>query len=326
MHMSNKRRLEISMDRTVGLFGDEDLCELISSAIGKSSLNEWKTVDVTPIRFRAGMRMSPFNLLSLFLELYRRFKNVDVVVFIFVGKYAPFFSKIARLAKTKVVYCWIGSDVYRLQKEGHEKTVADFRAAADLHLADGEALQQELHCLGIDSMVIYIVPSLKFDVSSMPSEHAVLLNIPDSRTRFYNLDTCLRLACDYPDLKFVAVRSEDPSLYPNDNIEFKGSIPYDEMTSVYDQVSIILRIPDHDSLSLVSMEGIARGKWIISRSPFPSSLPAGSYEELKASLDSLLSGPPQINSKGIEYYKEHFTQEKSGDSMICALDSLFNKS
>ena len=96
------------------------------------------------------------------------------------------------------------------------------------------------------------------------------------------------------------------------------------MANVYDQISIILRIPEHDSLSLVSMEGIARGKWIISRYPFPTSLPAKDYEQIKESLDLLLSESPQINQSGIEYFNEHFTQEKSGESIVQALEGLYH--
>lgn len=311
------------MGKTVGLFGEEDLCELVSSAIEEAYPGEWTAVDITPSKFRTGLKFNPIYVLSLLFEIHKKFKNIDIVIFIFPGKYANFFSKIAKWAKTKTVYFWIGSDVLKLQKEGRSKS-ASFRNAADLHLADGEALQKELGDLGIESTVAYIVPSLEIKPSSMPEQHAVLLNIPDNRADFYNIDTCLRLANDYPELHFVAVRSNNPDLYPHQNIHFEGSVPPEEMANVYDQISIILRIPEHDSLSLVSMEGIARGKWIISRYPFPTSLPAKDYEQIKESLDLLLSESPQINQSGIEYFNEHFTQEKSGESIVQALEGLYH--
>lgn len=310
------------MGKTVGLFGEEDLCELVSSAIEKAYPGGWRAVDITPSKFRTGLKFNPIYLLSLFFELRKKFKGVDIVIFIFPGKYANYFSKIAKRAKTKVVYFWVGSDVLKLQKKGPEKS-SSFQKAADLHLADGEVLQKELIDLGIDSSIAYIVPSLEIKPSSMPERHTVLLNIPDNRANFYNLDTCLKLANDYPGLRFVAVRSNNPDLYPHQNIHFVGSVPPEKMVDIYDQVSIILRIPEHDSLSLVSMEGMARGKWIISRYPFPTSLPAEDYEQIKESLDLLLSEPPHTNQSGIEYFNEHFTQEKSGESIIRALEGLY---
>lgn len=311
--------------KRIGLFGDKYLCDLVETSVSaSSSSNRYLVGDATPAYLRMGKRISsPWMLIKEAIDAFRVFKKYDALCFIYVGENTSLYARLAKLSKTKVIYFWIGTDVYELMSGKLSKKEVAYCAKVDLHLADGDFLSGELADQGIKSSVAYIVPSLRVEASHMPKEHGVLLNIPDARLDFYNYPLLLDVVRSFPNLKFIVVRSEQPELYEEPNIDFRGKVASEEMARIYDDVSIILRFPEHDSLSLASMEGIARGKWIISRFPFPTSIQVADFGEIESTLRDLTEVPPVINQAGIEYYNSHFTPAEAGDMLLEKLDGIF---
>lgn len=313
----------VGYPKKLGLFGSKTICALIAKSIECSDgADRWSVEYSAPSFILNGHEESMLGKAKSLFGAYKAFRKTEIACFVYIGRRTSIYARIAKLAGNKIVYFWIGSDAHYLLEGKYPKRELEYCAKVNLHLADGESLRDELAEVGIDAQVAYIVPSLEIQASAMPEEHAVLLNIPDHRTDFYNLPLILEVVRGFPALRFVAVRSEKPELYNEDNIDFRGTVPYEDMEQIYNDVSIVLRFPVHDSLSLVSMEAIARGKQVISRFPFPTSIQVRSKDEIIAALRELIETPPQLNQEGIDFYESHFAPSEAGNLLVERLDEL----
>lgn len=296
-----------------------DLSILLQEAMGKTVLSEgWVVSNSSPSDVEGKTVLSK---IWRYIKMMVAISKCNVVCFVFVDERAVRLMKFAKMLGKKVVFFWIGSDVFRLM-EGSLKPTSE----PDIHVADGDGLVGELRDCGIISQSVPIVPNISSSIAKMPQHHSVMLNIPDDRLDFYNYDAAVSLIRMFPDTKFVVVRSNSPELYDYPNVDFRGVVDPENMNDVYDDVSIIWRFPEHDGLSLASMEALTKGKYIISRFPFPNAMQAETFEEGVEQLRKLLEGTPYVNEEGRQYALQNFTQESSGRTFCGCLNKLMGVS
>ena len=60
------------------------------------------------------------------------------------------------------------------------------------------------------------------------------------------------------------------------------------MDKIYDQTSILLRMPEHDGLSGMIFDALAKGRYVIRSVKFPGCYYAENYEDVKKHVNAIL--------------------------------------
>lgn len=290
--------------------GAPRITELLNSAIGGDYLVE--AVDYT------GRSRSRLIKLHYYLSHILR---CDIVYFLYVSRLSLRLAKIAKLLGKKVVFHWLGTDVYEaMQGITNAKATLPY---ADLSLCYAPNLQEELKSMGVDATIYTISPDhLTLKSGKMPDKHAVLLSIPDSRKEFYGYHEMIEVIRRMPHVTFVVVRSSSPEFYNFPNVVFKGMLSPQEMDRMYDEISIVIRYPEHDGLSLIMMESTIKGKEMIYRFKHPFSRRVNSVDEICAELKKIIVSPPQLNSEASAYGIAHYSVAASRETALSLLKQL----
>lgn len=248
--------------------------------------------------------------------------TVDVVCFLYVDNPAANMNHVCKILGKKVIYFWIGSDVYGELK--HRTQIIKSGPQPDIHIACAQNLIDELESLGAESELVYVPVSLPPQIAKMPDKHAVLLSIPDDRAEFYGKKISKQLICDFPDVDFHIVRSSRPDWYEAPNVVFHGVVSHAEMDSIYDKISIAFRFPEHDSTSMFLSEALMKGKYLISRFAFPHAEIVNSYEEAADALRDVLKKPLVPDAFGHELALSEFGAKKNTARFVRCVQKLFS--
>jgi len=216
---------------------------------------------------------------------------------------------LAKKMKKKVVVHWIGTDVLELRDYiTLNKCVPKFLLdVPDIHLADSPSLQDELAKLGISTKVIRLLPRIvDADVEPLPNKPAVLAYFSgESRQEFYGCNYTLSLARGLPDIPFYIVGSGKGKLSDIPaNVSFLGEVK--NIESVYKQITAFVRFIEHDSLSAMVLESLARGKYVFYSRPFPHTTMLTSIQKGVTALKKALSANTP-NWEGATYVRENFS-------------------
>lgn len=288
-----------------------------------SAESGWECVTLDEERFK-DVRNSLVRKVLRTFEYVRaiwRMRKVDVVAIVFVDHRSRNWMRIAHALEKKCVLYWIGTDVMNLADGTLDPAGLN---KADLHVALGEENLKELSAVGVDAALSPLVSYLPTRCAEMPDHHSVLLSIPDTRKSFYGYSDLMRLVDSYPDVEFRVVRSNQPECYKKPNIVFEGMLDRDQMDAVFDRISIHIRWPIHDSMSVMLMEAALKGKYIISRNSFPVGTVVGDFEGLCKALEDAISRPLSPCIENREFALANFTQKSAGIRLGRLLDSLFD--
>ncbi|MCB9852242.1 MAG: glycosyltransferase [Phycisphaerales bacterium] len=214
----------------------------------------------------------------------------------------------ARKRNIPVIAHWIGSDVVRLRdhiaKHGHPP--AHLFDHVTMHLADSPALAAELEELGVSGDVVRLLPkSTSSDVCDLPQVPAVVTYLPDSAQDFYRIDIIRTLARTFPKVPFYIAANDGRSAVDCPaNMRFLGEV--EDMDAVYRKVSVLVRICEHDSLSAMVLEALARGRYVVYSETFPHTSHACDAQTAAACLaDILRASSPNLD--GARYVAREFS-------------------
>ena len=214
----------------------------------------------------------------------------------------------ARRMGKRVVLHWVGTDVLVLAKavaQGNREPLEFYQAIADFHFADSPEIAAELAELGLHAEVFRLLPtSVEAREVPMPREPAVLTYWSSAHREFYRGDIVDALADEFKDVKFFVAGSDGAGQPRHPNMQYLGWLP--SLEAVYGKTSVLIRMPEHDSLSAMVLEMLARGRWVIYSKPFPHTETATNLEEARAALARCLArqGP---NREGQEYVRQNFS-------------------
>jgi len=210
-----------------------------------------------------------------------------------------------------VIWHWIGSDVLLLKNSRLSRCGQKFfqQRKIDywprLHAADSPDVQRELDTLGIRSEVIRLLPErIEAPVESLPETFTVLSYWLKNRKSFYGGDIVMRLARELPEVRFLILGATEGNQADLPNVQFLGW--QKDLESFYTQSSVLIRLPEHDSLSAMVLEMLARGRYIIYNKEMPGCHFACNYTETKEALEQIqkLNTP---NHDGARYIQESFS-------------------
>jgi hypothetical protein len=224
------------------------------------------------------------------------------------------------ISRTPYILHWIGSDLLRLKGEKGIRGIVNslnVRAFPVGHLADSHALAEELALIGIQANVVHLLPKfLEAGLESLPEVPTVLSYWSDNDPGFYGADTILRLAEEFPDIRFLILKSTGQGLPSLSNVTYLGFRT--DMPNVYREASVLIRLPHHDSLSAMVLEMLVRGRYVIYNRPLPGCRMAGGYEEVRTALLELRS-TREMNLEGATYVKETFSMAREAQNLKAAL-------
>lgn len=253
------------------------------------------------------------------IEIVKQLIKCDVLYNVYTYKE---FYKIARLAKlcgTKVFTHWIGTDAL----EAVNVDIKEIRKNVTLHFACFKGISDELKAIDIDATVLPIVPfNYSFKLSKMPNEHAVLIYMPTNKEDFYGKNFLEKVWTQFPELDFHIVGNTNNTQFSSfKNVISHGVLSKDQMEQLYDNISVIIRIPRHDGLSMSVLEGLVKGKYVIWNYEFPFCYYANNAEQISKQLDLIINDSPCINTASNEYITSCFT----ANSFIDVFDSELKK-
>lgn len=270
---------------------------------------------------RAGMNPEEVNPQGIFALVkwvltgqWRRFDVIHRVYGVWLWQVAVVFLLVPR----PFVWHWIGTDVFNFQKfsrkgwKGFLIRLAVHRRAIG-HLADSPELAEELRAVGIRADVVRLLPELiEAGIEPLPERFSVLSYWPDERKDFYGGSIVFQLAEESPDIEFQILAASGKGETAPPNIKFLGF--RQDMSDIYSRSSVLIRIPQHDSLSAMVLEMLARGRYVIYNKKLTGCHFAGDLQEArKALLD--VRHYQQPNKLGAQMVKEMFSLNKEAAAL-----------
>ncbi|HAU37776.1 MAG TPA: hypothetical protein DCX07_08680 [Phycisphaerales bacterium] len=235
-----------------------------------------------------------------------------------------------RLLRKPVVWHWIGTDVTRYREVcrggGGVRGWLDRKIArpwARGHAADSPELASELADCGIPAEVVRLLPkAIEASVEPLPPQPAVLSYWNPVSRNFYHAPLVMRLAAEFPQTPFLIVGDDGAGLSAPPNVEFLGRLP--DLADVYSRTSIYLRLVEHDSLSAIVLEALARGRYVVYSKPFPFTEQAKDFSQAREALKRLLE-IRRPNDDGSRHVKSCYSLQEQAETLRQAYRRWFGE-
>ena len=235
--------------------------------------------------------------------LMTNIRKVDIIYFGYGCYKMNPYLKIARLYNKKVISHWIGSDVLKAKNNKHLNKVQSY---ISYNLTCSPILKDELLDLEIKAEEVAIIPTnMSNNYSKLPKKHGAIMYLPKGSEEFYGIKYLKYAAKQFKDIKFFVVGNDNDTLHLK-NVCFLGKITPEEMNSLYDKTSILIRLPEHDGLSLMLLEALIKGKEVIYCYDFPHTRHVTNNKELHKELTDIVSKKPIYNVEGHDHIIEKY--------------------
>lgn len=250
-----------------------------------------------------------WTLLHFYGKYVIQLWNASQVYIVYAMPNRSIMLMIARLFRKKIILHWIGTDVYNYT---HNIVSAAPYTGNVSHIAGSQLLHDELEVVGIQSDIIPIIPfGMKLELMEMPEKHAALVYLPKGKEDFYHGDIVKELAIRNQDIEFHIVANDHYSPLSLPNVIFHGNLNADEMNDLYEKISILVRLPKHDGLSMMVIEALAKGKQVLYRYEHPYVYTPYSMriEDIDSKFKEIISKNTELNRRGHDYILERYTEE-----------------
>lgn len=251
------------------------------------------------------------NRILRLLKFIKAISKVDILYKVFVEGYFWKKIRIAHFFHKKVYGHWIGTDA-RLAATGH----VDINKINELdgHITCFQPLQKQLESIGIESVVIPIVPfKVNFEVGNMPLKHRVLIYMPRDKEEEYGFNEIYPIIKEFSNIEFDIVANDNKEKFGEvNNVKLLGWLDHDKMEEVYDKISIVIRIHFNDGLSMSVLEAMAKGKKVIWNCSFEKCYPGSTTDEIRNSLKQIIKEEPapKTDIDAHDFIIENYSKEK----------------
>jgi hypothetical protein len=218
------------------------------------------------------------------------------------------------LAGAPAIIHWLGSDVMHLRASAQRgwRGRLHWRCAHQwtmAHMADSSLLVEELRQMGIEASVVRLLPTrIEAAVEPLPPRPTVLSYWFDGldRRNFYGGPIVFQLAREFPNLEFRILEATGKDEEAMPNVRFLGH--RDDPTQYYREATVLIRIPEHDSVSAMVLEMLARGRYVIYNKRVEGCHFASNLDEARAALSDIVTRT-EPNSVGAEMVRRDFSLE-----------------
>lgn len=240
-----------------------------------------KDVDAEPIEFSI-------------IKLFSNIKYDKVILTILYGKKSRLIiillqTLLWRLCGRKIIRFWVGTDiVHALENRKMKFIYKIFDKMACSNIVQAPWFVEELKHIGIKSKFVpFNIPKIKRNhIEPLPKICTILSYLPTARQEFYGSKIVIRLAKEFPQIRFIIVANDGANLPELKNVEYLGWVT--NMDKIYDQTSILLRMPKHDGLSGMVFDALARKRYVITSVKFSGCYHAENYEDVKKYVNAIL--------------------------------------
>lgn len=234
-------------------------------------------------------------------------------------------SPLLILANKSFVLHWTGTDIIsfasgKASVGWRKKIVRGIVKRTVAHVTDSEHLADDLLKIGIKASVVRLLtPYIEAEAVPLPEKFTVLSYWSDKRKNFYGGDIVLRLARDFPEVEFNILKATGSGENAPKNVHFLGT--RDDMETVYGNTTVLIRLPEHDSLAKMPLEALARGRYVIYNLQCPNCHFASDYDSAKIALQEIMKLTVP-NTEGAEFIKENFSPAKEAEKLKQILCNL----
>jgi len=228
-----------------------------------------------------------------------------------------------RLLRKPVLWHWCGSDTLFLRRSsgwrGKINRLGAYKWAAG-HVVDSPELAEELRGMGIEAEVVRLLPRhIEADVEPLPQRCTVLSYWSDGQRDFYKGDVIMKLAEEFPQHEFRILMATGRGEHAPPNVKFLGYRT--DMPQVYSEATVLIRLPEHDSLSAMVLEMLARGRYVIYNKQLEGCHYAEDFVEARRALEEI-SRLHEPNVSGARMVKERFSLDREAAKLAEVLHSL----
>ena len=293
-------------------------------------MGTWNWLDVAAELFRrAGIACEVVDLRTrkalLKWILSGRWRRFDVVHHI--GGMNRFLGMIFVALGKPVVWHWIGTDFLKygpiFRRGGGLRGAVSRRVVrqwAHRHLADSPELAQELRSCGVRADVVRLLPeAIEAQVEPLPKIPCVLSYWNLISRNFYSAPLIMELAAAFPEIPFLIVGDNGEGMPAPKNVQFLGRLP--NLADIYSRASVYIRLPEHDSLSAMVLEMLARGRYVIYNKGLTGCHLAGDFPGTRRALKAIVD-LKEPNIEGARFVKETFSLDKEAKALAIAFEEM----
>ncbi|MGC1381249.1 MAG: hypothetical protein WA814_09555 [Candidatus Baltobacteraceae bacterium] len=191
------------------------------------------------------------------------------------------------LRKPHVIH-WVGSDIEYLKRSSLLQKL--LRARAITHLTEVSWTADELRGLGLPSRIVPLpLRHRAGTVKPLPQRFTVMLYLPKARTEFYGKSDYESLLREFAGDSLRVVIVGGGSLDVPAGVEVVNLGWRDNLRDVYEQATVLIRLTRGDGLSLMVLEALSFGRYVMWSKPFAHALHVRHRQDVCAGLRALLT-------------------------------------
>lgn len=241
------------------------------------------------------------------------------------------FYRVALLLRKKLIFHWVGSDILAMQDWRNQgKRFAPAFVKRVTHWAEVDWTARELAALDIPARVIPLTPAtFPESVKELPEKFVALTYLPPEKAGFYGESLIIQLAKAFPDVTFLAVGTAPTarnSAWPG-NLVSVGWVG--DMAELYREVSVLIRLTQHDGLSFMVLEALANARYVIWSYSFDGVFQANDYSRLEQVFRDLYQeyrdGKLQLNYPGRERVMQFYNPQAVWERISRGMDEVLVK-
>ncbi len=231
----------------------------------------------------------------------------------------------ARLVHKPRVIHWVGSDIehFRNTASLHKQ----LRSIGIKHLTEVSWTADELRDLGLQSQIVPLpLRHRSSAVKPLPERFTVMLYLPRSRPEFYGRRKYEAMFKDFATEHLRVFVVGGGELQAPDGTEVINLGWRDDLRAIFEQVSVLIRLTPRDGLSLMVLEALSFGRYVMWSKPFPHCMYVRTREELVSGLRSLLdlhrAGDLRAQYAAAEMVERQYSTERAVDGILQAWESV----
>jgi glycosyltransferase involved in cell wall biosynthesis len=218
---------------------------------------------------------------------------------------------IARTRKIPIFIIWAGTDVMRVL--ARPSAVSQAQRAEFIHLAVAPWLVDELRQAGISAQYMPIVgvnPAPGTEIAKDRFE--VLSYLPEPLRDFYGRRHVYEVASRMPDVNFLIIGAGAPDVLAPANVKFFGWLS--DIAPLFDRCAMLLRVPDHDGMSLLVLEALSLGRFVAWKYPISGAqqvvTPDDTVNYINELRKRLAIDRTAYNREGIEFITNAYQEQR----------------
>lgn len=215
--------------------------------------------------------------------------------------------------KKKLIMHWVGTDILTMKElKSHGGHFSSAMVNQVTHWAEVDWTARELVEIGVTADIVPLTPAgFPESVKELPSKFVALTYLPAGKEDFYGAGQIIRLARELPDMVILVAAAspqEKNEEWP-DNLIPIGWV--NDMSELYREISVLIRLTRHDGLSFMVLEALAQGRHVIWSYPLDGVRHARNYDELHQAIRQLYeryqAGQLEVNNQGRKVVEERYS-------------------